>query len=177
MEVPSQKSRLDGFAQLDERPVGGMLHVGAGKAPQDGLRLSGAHAQGGGVLDHIVILLADQRPVDGLGQDRLQVGVGIDLPGWGWTALCGNGLETRHEIEAQQMAKGEGHLALPMTIDVVLLDLHLGAMPQDPFNHGGDLGGRAALELRVDTDRLFLHMPVDHHPRPPYRMCHSVMRF
>jgi hypothetical protein len=39
-----------------------------------------------------------------------------------------------------------------MTIDVVLLDLHLRAMPQDPFNHGGDLGGRATLELGIDTD-------------------------
>src|SRR5436305_15092306 len=62
------------------------------------------------------------------------------------------------------MAKREGHLALTMTIHVLLFDLHIGAVPQDPFNHGGDLRGRAALELGVDTDRFFLHMPVDHYP-------------
>ena len=94
MEITRQKRGLDRFAQFDERPVGGMLHVGAGKAPQDGLRLSGAQAQGRGVLDHIVILLADQRPVDGLGQNRLQVGVGIDVADGAGQLLRRNGLES-----------------------------------------------------------------------------------
>ena len=88
MEIARQKRRLDRFPQFDERAVGGMLHIGAGKATQDGLRLSGAHAQGRGVLDHIVILLADQRPVDGLRQNRLQVGVSIDVAGIGPESFC-----------------------------------------------------------------------------------------
>ncbi len=50
-----------------------------------------------------------------------------------------------------------------MAIHVLLFDLHIRTVPQDPFNHGRDLRGRAALELGVDTDRFFLHMPVDHH--------------
>src|SRR5882672_12575251 len=54
VEIASQKRGFDGSSQFDECPVGGMLHIGAGEATQDGLRLSGAEAKGGGVLDHIV---------------------------------------------------------------------------------------------------------------------------
>jgi hypothetical protein len=53
---------------------------------------------------------------------------------------------------------------MTMAIHILLFDLHLGAVPQDPFNHGRNLRGRTAFELGVDTDRFFLHMPVDHHP-------------
>jgi hypothetical protein len=66
---------------------------------------------------------------------------------WSGKLVRGNGLETGHEIEAQEMAKRECHFTLPMTIDVLVFNLDLRAMPQDTFNHGGDLGGRATLEL------------------------------
>ena len=93
-----------------------------------------------GVLDHIIVLMANQRPVDGLCQNWLEVGVSIDMTGmWSGKLLRGNRLETRHQVEAQEMAKRERDFTLPMTIDVVLLDLHLRAMPQDTFNHGSDL--------------------------------------
>src|SRR4029450_8211170 len=62
------------------------------------------------------------------------------------------------------MAQREGHLALTMAIHILLFDLHLGAVSQDPFNHSRNLRGRTALKLGVDTDRFFLYMPVDHHP-------------
>ena len=52
------------------------------------------------------------------------------------------------------MAKREGHLALTMAI-LLLFDLHLGAVSQDPFNHSRNLRGRTALKLGVDTDRFF----------------------
>jgi len=83
MEIASQKRGFDGSPQCNKCPVGGMLRVVAGEATQDRLRLSGASAQGGSIPDHIVIVLADQCPVDGLGQNRLQVGRGIDIAGMG----------------------------------------------------------------------------------------------
>ena len=49
-----------------------------------------------------------------------------------------------------------------MTIDVLLLNLHVRAVPQDTFNHRRYFRGRTALELGINTDRFFLHMPVDH---------------
>ena len=77
-----------GFSQFDECSVGGMLHVGAGKATQDGLRLSGAQAKSRGVLDHIIVLMANQRPVDGLCQNWLEVGVSIDMTGMWSESFC-----------------------------------------------------------------------------------------
>jgi hypothetical protein len=35
-------------------------------------------------------------------------------------------------------------------------------MAQDTLDHRGDLGGRTALELRVDTGGFFLHVPINH---------------
>ena len=42
MEIASQKRGFDGSSQFDECPVGGMLHMVAGEATQDRLRLRGA---------------------------------------------------------------------------------------------------------------------------------------
>ena len=50
-------------------------------------------------------------------------------------------LQSRQELEAEQVAEGEADLALPMGVDVLLLDIHLGVMAQHPLDHGGDLGG------------------------------------
>src|SRR5436190_24177851 len=44
-------------------------------------------------------------------------------------------LEPRHELEAQQMAESKGHLVLPMGIDKLLFNRHLGTMPQHAFDH------------------------------------------
>src|SRR5579884_2000412 len=49
-----------------------------------------------------------------------------------------------------------------MAIDIAALELHLGIVTQHAFDHGRDLGGRAAFELRVDTGRFPLDVPVDH---------------
>ena len=62
------------------------------------------------------------------------------------------------------MAKRKSYLALPPTIDVVFLHLHLRAMPQEPFEHESDFGGRTRLELRINTGGVFLDVPIDHHP-------------
>ena len=37
------------------------------------------------------------------------------------------------------MAKGESNLALTMAVDVLAVDRHLGAMANDPLDHGGNL--------------------------------------
>jgi len=58
------------------------------------------------------------------------------------------------------------HNTLPKAVDVLLLDLHLSAVPQHTLDHRGDLGGRAAFQLRVDAGRFLLDVPVDHDPRP-----------
>ena len=56
-------------------------------------------------------------------------------------------LEPWQKMEPEQMTEGEGHVALPMAVDVSLLNVHLGAMPQYALDHGGDFGGRWGLEL------------------------------
>ena len=38
-------------------------------------------------------------------------------------------LEPWQKVEPEQMAEGEGNVALPVAVDVRLLHLHLGAMP------------------------------------------------
>ena len=73
-------------------------------------------------------------------------------------------LEARQQLEAQQLAEGERHLALPVAVDVLPVHGHLRAVAQDALDHGGHFRGRARLELRVDAGRLLLHVPVDHHP-------------
>src|SRR5579859_7633366 len=76
------------------------------------------------------------------------------------------------------MAKREADLALAVRIYKVLLDLHLGIMPQHPFDHGGDLRAGAGLELRVDAHGVALDMVVDHHTRtaiPRVPLCHQVL--
>ena len=50
-----------------------MLQVIAGKAPQDGLGLCCSQAEGCGILDHLIVLVFDQLPVNGLAQDGLQM--------------------------------------------------------------------------------------------------------
>src|SRR5215471_21556930 len=76
------------------------------------------------------------------------------------------------------MTQGKGHLTLPMTIDVVLLDIHGGAMPEYALYHRRHFRGRTALELRIDAHRLFLHVPIDHDassaiPDVPFR--HQIL--
>ena len=48
---------------------------------------------------------------------------------WGVPALVRPSLATGPAVEPQQMTKGTGQLALPMTINLGLLDIHLGAIP------------------------------------------------
>jgi len=91
------------------------------------------------VFDHLVVLVADELPVNRSGQDRLQVGVGLRIAGLRPVQLLiVDRLESREELEAQESREGEPNFALAVAIDVILIDGHLGAMPQDAFDHGRD---------------------------------------
>ena len=165
IQVAAKKDGLDRLAQLGQGPVRGMLEVVAGKAAQNRFGLGRPKAQRRGELDHFIVLLADQFPVDRARQDGLQIRVVAGAaPNWTIKLLRGDGLEPRQEVKAQEVAEGKADFALAVAVDVLLLDLHLGAVAQDALDHGGDLGGRAALELRVDTGGFSLHVPVDHDP-------------
>jgi hypothetical protein len=67
-QVVGDEDRADGSAQLDQGGVGGVLGPRSGEAAEDLLGLGRAQAQGGGVLDHLVVLLGDDLPADGPGQ-------------------------------------------------------------------------------------------------------------
>jgi hypothetical protein len=116
------------------------------------------------VLDHRVVLLADQVPVDRTGRGGLQAGELIGLAGLDTVELLlVDRHEARQELEAQQPAEGKGHLALTVAVHVLPVHSLLGAVTQHPLEHRGHFGGGARLELGVDAARLALDVPVDHH--------------
>ncbi len=78
--------------------------------------------------------------------------------------LRGNPFEPWQQIKAQQMAERKPDFALTFAVDILLIDLHVRAMAQDPLDHRGNLGGGTTLELGIDTGGFFLHVPVDHDP-------------
>ena len=91
-----------------------MLTIIAREAAQDCLRLGRAMLERRRELDHLVVLLLDQHPVDPLTEDRLQVGelnpqlvVGKRQP------LPRDRLQARQQIEAKEMTERKCHLALP----------------------------------------------------------------
>jgi hypothetical protein len=73
MKVAAQEDGLDRLAQFSERLVGGVLHIVFGEAPQDGLHVRRPQAECRGVLDHLIVLLTHQIPVERPVQDQLQV--------------------------------------------------------------------------------------------------------
>lgn len=64
MQVAAKEDGLDCFAHLGESSVSWVLEIVAREATQDGLGFRSAKAQRGGVFHHLVVLLADQFPVD-----------------------------------------------------------------------------------------------------------------
>src|SRR5438552_869470 len=68
--------------------------------------------------------------------------------------------ETREQLKIEEMAKGKGDRTLAMGIDILFLDAHLGPMAQHPLQHGRHFGRRHGLQLRINTDRAFLHVPI-----------------
>ena len=128
VQIAAQKDRFDGLSQFGERLVGRVLDVVTGEAPQDGLGLGGAEPDGRHIFDHLVILLADDFPVDRFGQHQLQVPIGIGLPDTGAIEFLDiDPLQPRHKLEAQEAAEREGDGALAVRIHVLAVNFHLGA--------------------------------------------------
>jgi len=79
-----------------------VLRPATRKAPQHLLRFGGPQAQGGGVLDELVVLLGDQIPADRPRQDRrepLVGGVLVDAT----QALAGDVLQPGQQPEPEQV--------------------------------------------------------------------------
>ena len=163
MQIPAEEDRLDGLAQFGEGLVGRVLHVVLGEAAQDRFRFGRAQAKRRGVLDHLVVLLPDQLPVDRLRQDRLQVRIGIGLAGFRAVQLLRvDGFQPWQQLEAEQPAEGKGDRALAVGIDVLSIDLHLGAVMDHALDHRSHFRRGRRLELRMDAQRVSLDVPVDH---------------
>src|SRR5512135_381589 len=103
VKVAAQEDGLDRLAEFRERLVRRVLHVVPREPPQDRLRLGRAQADRGRVLDHPVVLLADQLPVDRLREDRPEVRVGIGLADVrSVELLLVDRLQPRQELETEQ---------------------------------------------------------------------------
>jgi hypothetical protein len=87
-----------------------------------------------------VVPLLDQVPADRAGQRRRQsrVGVGQAL-GWQVQLHGVDLLEPGDQVEAQQPGDAEPDEAGPVGIDVVGLDVHVGAVPHGALDHRVDL--------------------------------------
>jgi hypothetical protein len=84
MEVAAEENRLDDSAQLGEGLIRRVLHVVLGKAPQNRFGLSRSQPQRRGVFDHLIVLLADDVPVDLFaGEDGLKMLVRLVLARFG----------------------------------------------------------------------------------------------
>jgi tetratricopeptide (TPR) repeat protein len=57
-------------------------------------------------------------------------------------------------------------MALAVAVHVVPLDLQVRAVAQHPLDHGRDLRGGAAFELRIDAGSAPLDVPIDHERLP-----------
>ena len=162
-EVVAGEDGAHGAAEFFEGLVGGVLGAAAGEAPQHLLGLRGAQPQGGGVLDHLVVLLRDQLPADRPGQrgaERRPAGRGVVRA---VQADAADVLQPGQQAEVEQLGEREPDDGGAVGVDVVRLDLGVRAVPQQALDHRRDLGRRTGLELGVDADVLPLDVPVDHH--------------
>jgi hypothetical protein len=83
-----------------------VLHVGASKSAQDVFGLCGAQPYGGCVVDHRVVVLGDQIPIDSAGESRCEMSVGRGVCG-PVKPLAVDAFETRQEVESEQPAEGK----------------------------------------------------------------------
>src|SRR5947208_4732147 len=64
-----------------------------------------------------------------------------------YTTLFRSVLQPGQQPEPEQLREREPDHRSAMRIHVIRLDLGVGAVPQQPFDHGRDLTGRARFEL------------------------------
>lgn len=141
-QIPAQKDRLDSPTEIGQRLVGGMHYLGASKSPQDRFRVGDPAVHGGGIFHHFVILLFDLVPIDHIGENRKQVGQsGAQTCMRQRQLLPGNRFQAWRKFKSKQVAKGKADGALAMAVDIVALDLHVGAVPQHALDHRRDFRG------------------------------------
>src|SRR5262245_40889403 len=108
-----------------------MLKILTGESLEKRVGISGTQAERRGIFDHLIVLLPNQLPADRPGEDRREVGVVVRAARDGSIELLrGDSFESGHQVKAQQVAHGKPNGALPVTIDVLAIDLHLRAMAQ-----------------------------------------------
>ena len=72
-QVATEKDRFTCLAQFRQGFVGRMLNVVLGEAAQDRFGIGGSQPKGGCVLDHFIVLLTNQIPINRAGQCGLQM--------------------------------------------------------------------------------------------------------
>jgi hypothetical protein len=113
-----------------------VLNVASDEAAQDRLGLGGAEPDSRDVLDHLVVLLADEFPIDRPCQNGPQVRVGIRLSRVGsGKFLDRDRLQSWHQLEPQQVTERESDRALAMGVHVLSIDFHLRAVMNHAFDH------------------------------------------
>jgi len=83
----------NGCTSAPPTPAREVLHVGSGEASQDRFGVRSTEVHGGGVADHLVILLSDQVPSDQVTEHRLQR----------WPPTCGAGLWCEEALRANAL--------------------------------------------------------------------------
>src|ERR1700679_3614157 len=142
MQVTAKECRAHRLTKLDQSSVRGVLHIGAGETAQDVRRGRGAKSKCRRELYHLVVLATDQVPTNRPRQHGSESRVRIGFAGDRAIEPLGmDALEPWQKVEPEQVTEGEGHVALPMAVDVSFLNVHLGAMPQYALDHGRDFGG------------------------------------
>src|SRR4029450_2590351 len=120
-QILTEKNGFDRSPQFGEGLIRGMLDIVAGKPAQDGLRLCRAYVEGHGKLDHLIILLTNEFPVDRSRQNRRQRGIGIRGTRTGPIELLSSNIfQARHQVEAQEIAKRKSDRTLSMGIHILL---------------------------------------------------------
>ncbi len=84
---------------------------------------------------------------------------------WKWAIkfLAVNPFKPRHQLKSQQMTEGKRHFTLSMTIDKVFLHLHSRTVTQNSLNHRRHFRRGTGFQLRINTGRILLNVPVNHH--------------
>ena len=144
VQIAAQEDRLDRFAEFAEGAVDRVLDVGAVEAPQDVFGVRGLEPESRGVLDHGIVLLGDQLPIDGPGEHGGEFWVEGAVVGT-VKPLRVDGLEPWQQLKAEQPAKGKSHFALSVAVGVLALNSRVGAVTKDALDHGRHLGGGTAL--------------------------------
>src|SRR3546814_14906115 len=101
-------------------------------------------------------------PVGRTGEYRLQVGKPRSHADIGKSQLLASDrFRAGCKLKSEKPAKCKANCALAMNINILSLDFHVGPMEQQALDHGGDPGGRAALELGLDACSAWFDMQVD----------------